>query len=156
MKNIRNKLNISKATFSETAISKVIVFKVIGQVAAIIFCLSLSNITIARDIEIGGILVNKTITWFGQDFFKHFAREWRNQYFQGDGVEVEEKPSARQGTLVIVRYKGNVVYRASIAGTRSQSRERGAQAVSYVLSRIQNIDIAASGYGQVDLSGDEF
>ncbi len=109
----------------------------------------------AKDVEIGGILVNKTITWFGQDFFNHFAREWRNQFFRGDGVVIEERPSARQGTLVIIRYKGSIVYQASIAGTRSNSRERGAQAVSFVLSRVQNIDLAASGYGERDLAADE-
>ncbi|MFL0799083.1 MAG: curli production assembly/transport protein CsgE [Agarilytica sp.] len=109
----------------------------------------------AKDVEIDGILVNKTITWFGQDFFNHFAREWRNQFYKGDGVVVEERPSARQGTLVIIKYKGSIVYQASIAGTRSNSRERGAQAVSYVLSQVQNINLAASGYGERDLAADE-
>ncbi len=114
-----------------------------------------SSHSFARDVEIDGILVNKTITWFGQDFFNHFAREWRNQFYKGDGVVVEERPSARQGTLVIIRYKGSIVYQASIAGTRSNSRERGAQAVSFVLSRVQNINLAASGYGERDLAADE-
>ncbi|MFL0803120.1 MAG: curli production assembly/transport protein CsgE [Agarilytica sp.] len=122
--------------------------------AFVTMCL-FSSYSYAKDVEIDGILVNKTITWFGQDFFNHFAQEWRNQFYKGEGVVVEERPSARQGTLVIIRYKGSIVYQASIAGTRSNSRERGAQAVSFVLSRVQNIDLAASGYGERDLAPDE-
>lgn len=111
---------------------------------------------VARDIEIEGVLVNKTITWFGQDFFYYFAREWRNQRFQGEGLVIEEKLSARRGTIVSIHYKGDVVYQASINATRSESRERGAKAVNHVLSRIQSIDLAAVGVGQVDLAGDGF
>ncbi len=111
---------------------------------------------VAKDIEIEGVLVNKTITWFGQDFFYYFAREWRNQNFQGEGLVIEEALSARRGTIVSIRYKGDVVYQSSINATRSESRERGAQAVDYVLSRIQSIDIASAGFGQVDLAGDGF
>lgn len=131
------------------------------QIVIVVLCLIVStqvNTVEAaeHDVEIDGILVNKTITWFGQDFFSHFAQAWRNQHFRGEGVAIEEKPSARQGTLIIIRYKGAIVYRVSIAGTRSNSRKRGARAVSYVLSRIQSIDIASAGFGQIDLSGDEF
>lgn len=126
-----------------------------SQVIFLIVGLGSVNYSNASDIEIGSILMNKTITWFGQDFFNHFAKEWRNQQFLGEQqLVIEEVPSARRGTQVIITYKGNIVYQTSIAGTRSNSRASGGNAVQVVLSRVQNIDLSAN-YHDLDLAGDE-
>jgi len=112
----------------------------------------------ANDIKIGGLLMNNTITWFGQDFFQYFAREWRNQGFRGNQkIFVEEIPSARRGTQIVIRYKGEVVYRTSVNGTRSASRTNGVYAVPAVLSRVRYLDRQASNNTLIaDLSGDGF
>jgi Curli assembly protein CsgE len=121
-------------------------------VLASIFCMS----TYASDIEINGLLTNRTITWFGQDFFSQFASEWRNGGFRGSqNLVVEEVPSARKGTQIVMRYNRDIVFQTSISGTRNQSRERGALAVSYVLARVQRIENSATLYIHKDLGNDE-
>ncbi len=110
----------------------------------------------ANDIQLGGMLLNKTITWFGQDFFNYFAREWRNQPFVvRQELVIEEIPSARRGTQVVIRYKDKIVFQSSIAATRNQSRANGSQAVSIVLSRVQSIDLSGNRVQFQDLSLDE-
>ena len=116
----------------------------------------LSMATNASDIDVSGLLTNRTITWFGQDFFSQFASEWRNSEIRGaDNLLIEEVPSARKGTQIVIRYNRAIILKTSISGTRNQSRERGAQAVSFVLSRVQRIDSSAKQYSYVDISHDE-
>ncbi len=111
---------------------------------------------LASDINIKGLLMDKTITWFGHDFFFYFAREWRNKPFSGrHTLVIEEKPSARNGTQVEIRYKGQLVFKTAISNMRSLTRELGAQAVSLVLQRLQDIEFQASNNQFADLRGEE-
>jgi curli production assembly/transport component CsgE len=136
------------------AITKI--FEGTYRVFFLLLCLSASNFAFSDDIKIGSLVVNKTITWFGQDFYHYFSSEWRNQRnIRNQRLVIEEVPSARKGTQIIIRYKETIVFQASIAGTRSSSREKGSEAVSIVLSRMQNIDISSGGYQQADLGKDE-
>lgn len=121
-----------------------------------LLCVCISDHSFSDDTQIGGLVVNETITWFGQDFYHYFSREWRNQQqIKNQTIVLEEIPSARQGTQIVIRYKGNIVYQTSIAGTRSSSRERGSNAVTTVLTRVLDIDFSSIGLQQADLSANE-
>ncbi|MFT7558263.1 MAG: curli production assembly/transport component CsgE [Flavobacteriales bacterium] len=122
----------------------------------LLISLSVSVKAHAQDMALGGLLVNKTITWFGQDFFAYFSREWRNQSISSrKNLLIEEEPSAKSGTAIRIYYENRLVYSTSITGTRSSSRKRGEQAVSQVIAQLQNVDISLASNEVGDLAGDE-
>jgi len=123
----------------------------------LIVAVFLSLNTYAGDIEVSGLLTNRTVTWFGQDFFAQFSSEWRNASIKGaQSLVIEEQPSARRGTQIIILYKREIIFQTSISGTRQQSRERGTQAAKYVLEKVRNIDRSANRQLYADLASDEF
>ena len=110
----------------------------------------------ADDQLLEGLLVNNTITWFGRDFFTEFARHWRNQSVRiSENIVIEELPSARRGTQVVIKFRDSIVFRTSVSGSRAGSRQVAAQSVPMVSARIRS-QLMNRQTASLDLASEEF
>jgi len=62
-----------------------------------------------------GLITRRTVTRFGDAFYRRFASEWQTFDTAGlDAVIIEERPTANQGSLITVRYAREVAFRGVV------------------------------------------
>ncbi len=105
--------------------------------------------------EIQGLVIDRTITVSGHDFYRAFAALWlvasRNG---GVNLIITEKPSARWGNLVTIRGQNQILYKASIRQGRQADKNTIKNAVSVVSRKILRLmltqnnsqDMATTGF----------
>ncbi len=112
---------------------------------------------LANDINIGPLVGNRTISWFGQSFYDDFVSVWQNQ--RGShrfDLVIEERPSVRKGTKVFIYHKGVVLYQASVSGTRKAKRGSISVVAQQVFSKAENMSLSGQSIKSSDLAGDEY
>lgn len=74
-----------------------------------------ASLTYADDIEINGLILDRTITLSGHDFYKKFSSLWlATNMSQSANLVVTEKPSARWGSLIMISSQQKMLYRTAI------------------------------------------
>src|SRR5690606_40284954 len=94
------------------------------------------------DDPLGGIVVNRTVTVLGNDFYQYFARAWREK--DGDNrysISVHERPSARWGSEIWVQYRQQRVFHMFLSPARQAAKEIRQQAAEIVYENVVNSDI---------------
>lgn len=108
------------------------------------------------DDPLGGIVVNRTVTVLGNDFYTHFARTWRekdgeNRY----SISVYERPSARFGSEIWVQYRQERVFHMFLSPARQAAGEIGERAAEIVFENVVNSDIQRMLVQSQDLGEEE-
>ena len=104
-----------------------------------------------------GVVVNDTVTFIGQEFYRNFVASWREQ----QGVErfsvlVRERPSARWGSLVSVEYEHREIFRAFLSpGRRDFVRQAGIDAANLVYQRVVDFEVQRLLFRDPDMARDE-
>lgn len=108
------------------------------------------------DVELRGIVVDRTVMLLGHDFYRYFSNIWISQAdTERYNLIVSERPSARWGSLIWIEYDHKVLYRSFIhpghvdlKKTAEQASQKVKQAL-LILERQQwlpDADMDTNGY----------
>ena len=95
-------------------------------------------------IEIGGLVIDRTFTRFGQVFYHHFSR-----------LREDEDPNARWGSLIWITHNRKVLFRTALSPVRSQGEAAAQQAWVQVNEILQQQKVAILFMDTFDLEHDE-
>lgn len=98
-----------------------------------------------RPLELSsGFIVDRTITHFGAEFFRHFSQAWRERGgTEGVDLTLVERPSARWGSIVYVEHNNRPEARVILyAGRSATIKPLAEQTAIYMADRIANQSLA--------------
>lgn len=103
-----------------------------------------------------GVVVRRTITRFGDEFYRIFARAWRRQELEAPRpILIEERPSAQDGSRIRVRYSGDVLFETTLRPHGPDPAQVAEQAAGRVAERVGRRVNAGPGSGHPDLAEEE-
>lgn len=110
---------------------------------------------VSAEVELRGLLLNQTRTFAGQAFYKAFVDGWLtldtdNTY----SLVITERPSARNGSQMIVKYADQVVYQQFIHFNANRAQKAGQLAPSYVYDKVVSADVEEM-FTNPDMAKDE-
>lgn len=103
-----------------------------------------------------GIIINRTITVLGKDFYHYFVTAWR----QLDGnntytITIFERPSARFGSEVWVEYRRTRMFHMFMSPARQAARETGEAAARAAYESITANEVQRALFKSPDLAEEE-
>ncbi|WP_028771530.1 curli production assembly/transport protein CsgE [Shewanella waksmanii] len=82
------------------------------------------------DIEISGLVIDRTLTRFGKDFSFYYSSYWRDLPFtQGFNVSLNETVFPQAGTRLTLEVNGQTLYVTHFGRRASPIKERAEQAI---------------------------
>lgn len=85
---------------------------------------------IQQGLEIGGLIINRTISRMGRDFFKTFSDQWETPSEAGNFMlEVSEQPAPSMGALVMVKVDNQIVFKARLQPRNDGLTQKARQAI---------------------------
>ncbi len=109
-----------------------------------------------RDEPLAGVVINRTVTVLGWDFYQNFAAIWRAKYADSRyTVSVHERPTAQFGSEIWVEYKEKRMFHAFLAPARSATKPVAAAAVDLVYKNIVDSNVQSLLFSDVDLAPEE-
>src|SRR5690606_7287356 len=103
-----------------------------------------------------GLVINRTVTVLGRDFYQYFSTAWR--YYEGGGdfsVTVYERPTAIRGSQIWVQYGQRRVFQAYLSPARSAVKEVARQAAEIAYENVVEIAVQRALFTSVDLAPEE-
>lgn len=80
--------------------------------------------------EISGVIIDRTVTRLGEDFYSFFSRDIYEQYPTLDeNIFVKERPTALSGSIITVFHFSTPIYRTALSPGRRQAEDKSADAV---------------------------
>lgn len=108
------------------------------------------------DDPLAGIVINRTVTVQGQDFYRYFSNRWRELTGASPfTLTVVERPSARWGSEIWVEYRRQRMYHAFLTPARSGTKKASDRAVDLVLENVNKSEIERVLTNNPDLAPDE-
>lgn len=103
-----------------------------------------------------GMVINRTVTVLGREFYRHFAAAWRElpeskQY----SVSVHERPSAIRGSQMWVQYGQRRVFQTYLSPARSAAKSASIAAAEVSYKNVLDIDVARLLFQDKDLGPEE-
>lgn len=106
---------------------------------------------------LAGIVINKTVTVQGHDFYRFFTTMWRAQGLDTHyTITIYERPSARWGSEVWVDYRRQQMFHTFLPPARSQTRAISEYAVNLVLENLMDSETERLLTHNPDLAPEEF
>ncbi len=105
----------------------------------------------ADEIDLGGLVIDHTISVLGRNFVYLFNQSWNPPATLGDyTIVIEEKPMPTLGTLIFIKINGNYVFKRFIKPRYDAIRQVAQEAAAVALSYVEN-------YRQIErqLDGDD-
>ena len=108
----------------------------------------------AEEVEIGGLLLDSTISRQGKEFYHHFSQLWQDlPNSDGINVQIKEQVIPRSGTKLTVNMNNKTVY-VTYMGRRQQPIKDRVEAAMFILIEAMaqsqfnqsNPDIANDGW----------
>ncbi|BCV33941.1 MULTISPECIES: curli production assembly/transport protein CsgE [Shewanella] len=94
----------------------------------------------ADDIEISGLVIDRTLTRFGKDFGFYYSGYWRDLPFtQGFNVTLYETVFPQAGTLLTLEVNGTRIYQTHFGRRASPIKERAEQAILLTIDYIASV-----------------
>ncbi len=96
------------------------------------------------DIEISGLVIDRTLTRFGKDFAFYYSGYWRDLTFtQGANVTLTETVFPQAGTKLTVEINGTLIYVTHFGRRASPIKERAEEAVLRTVDYLAHIQAEA-------------
>jgi|GEM_PF-6611518 len=109
---------------------------------------------LGNGLEIEGLVLDKTRTKLGRDFYDVFYSRWNPpEEIQGFNVTISEKPLPRMGTMVTVEINSRAVYRQRLTPRYAEIEQKAGQAVNVSLRYLYNYDQYQRQLSNEDLKG---
>ena len=107
-------------------------------------------------IEIGGLVIDRTFTRFGQVFYHHFSRLREDDDPNArENITRHERPTARWGSLIGINHNRKVLFRTALSPVRSQGEAAAQQAWAQVSEALRQQKVANLFMDTFDLEHDE-
>lgn len=108
------------------------------------------------DDPLAGIVVNRTVTVLGYDFYREFSSFWRQKDISNRyTISIHERPSARFGSEVWVEYRQKRVFHTFLPPARAQTERISSAAVEIVYQNIADSEVARIMFRSPDLAPEE-
>ena len=105
---------------------------------------------------LGGLVISRTISVLGWDFYSNFSQVWRNLYPNSRfTVTVYERPTAQFGSEIWIDYDDRHVFHTFLPPARSATKEISTQAASSVYKTITTLIVQRALYSDGDLAPKE-
>jgi len=89
------------------------------------------------DDPLGGVVVNRTVTVLGNDFYQDFTALWRQKDISNKfSISIYERPSARFGSEIWVQFRQKNMFHVFLPPARARTRQISAAAVELVYQNI--------------------
>ena len=106
----------------------------------LLFTLSTTAVAVEDDIEISGLVIDRTLTRFGKDFGFYYSGYWRDLTFtQGFNVTLYETVFPQAGTQLTLEVNGQTIYRTHFGRRANPIKERAEQAILLTIDYIAQI-----------------
>lgn len=103
-----------------------------------------------------GLMINRTMTVMGWDFYKSFSEVWQALYPDSqDTLTVIERPTAQYGSEIWINYLNQTVFHTFLSPTRSRALAESKNAVEVVHNNIAIIDAQRKFVQDADLAPEE-
>lgn len=121
----------------------------------LITMLLVAALPVSAEVELRGLLLNQTRTFAGQAFYRAFVDGWLaldsdNSY----SLVIVERPSARNGSQITVKYAEQVVYQQFIHFNANRAQRAGQNAPASVYNKVVAADVEEI-FSNPDLANDE-
>ncbi|MBP3143018.1 curli production assembly/transport protein CsgE [Aliivibrio fischeri] len=84
-------------------------------------------------IEIDGLIIDRTLTRLGRDFYFSFSMKMNARYEDIDvNLTIKERPTALSGSIIGVYHFDKVIYRSALSPGQRQADEKAEQALEAV------------------------
>ena len=94
------------------------------------------------DDPLGGIVVNRTVTVLGNDFYQYFSTYWREKDISSTfSISIHERPSARFGSEIWVQFRQKRMFHTFLPPARAATKEISAVAVDMVYRNIAESEV---------------
>ncbi|PLC49542.1 hypothetical protein CR159_13150 [Pollutimonas subterranea] len=108
------------------------------------------------DDPLGGIVVNRTVTVLGKDFYQYFSSRWRQKDISGQyTISIHERPSARFGSEIWVQFRQKRMFHAFLPPARAATKKISWSAVELVYQNINDSEIERIMVKTPDLGPEE-
>ncbi len=105
---------------------------------------------------LGGVVVNRTVTVLGKDFYRYFASYWREHKEASKyTISIYERPTARFGSEVWVLYRQQRMFHIFLPPARQATREISQIAVQHVIENISQRELERMTTRNPDLGPEE-
>lgn len=102
-----------------------------------------SSFTVADDIELGGLVLDRTISRFGKDFTFYYAGYWRDMpATNGVTVVIHEQVYPQAGTLLWVELNQERIYQTYFGRRHNDVKQMAEQAILQSINELANIQAA--------------
>jgi len=93
-----------------------------------------------KDIDISGLVIDRTLTRFGKDFGFYYSSYWRDLPFtQGFNVTLYETVFPQAGTLLTIDVNGVTIYKTHFGRRASPIKERAEQAILLTIDHLAQV-----------------
>lgn len=108
------------------------------------------------EVEISNLVLNKTITKLGDDFYEAFAKSWAPPAnLDLSYIKIGEAPSARWGSLLYITVNDKVLFRTNVSTRSRNVDEIARQAAQNILIQLIREEMYKHQQeGASDLAGD--
>lgn len=112
-----------------------------------------STTSFAEDIELGGIVLDRSISRFGKDFAFYYAGYWRDMpQTEGITVVIHERVYPQAGTFLWVEINQTRIYQTYFGRRHNDVKQMAEQAILLSVNELANIQAAKMFGEQPDLS----
>ncbi|HUH60078.1 MAG TPA: curli production assembly/transport protein CsgE [Candidimonas sp.] len=108
------------------------------------------------DDPLAGVVVNRTVTVLGKDFYQYFTAIWRQKDVNSQfSISIHERPSARFGSEIWVQFGQKRMFHTFLPPARSATKKISAMAVNMVYDNIKNSEVERLMVKSPDLGPEE-
>lgn len=106
--------------------------------------------------EVGGLIIDRTMTRFGEDFYSNFSQLLNDRYENLDeNLTVSERPTALSGSIISILHRNKLIYRTALSPGRREAQEKAEQALRAVNAHIIRWETERLFQDTFDLEYDE-
>ena len=115
-----------------------------------------AKVSVARADPLVGVVINRTVTVMGRDFYQFFAASWRDKELtERYSISIHERPSAIRGSELWVQFGQQRVFHAYLSPARSAVKEASAQAAEIAYQNVIELEAQRLLFQDKDLGPEE-
>ncbi|WP_312458237.1 curli production assembly/transport protein CsgE [Pseudescherichia sp.] len=108
----------------------------------------------AVEVEVPGLLTDRTVSSVGHDFYRAFSDKWESSYT--GNLSINERPSARWGSWITITVNQDVIFQTFLFPTKRDFDNNVNAAIAQTQEALDRRQIDQALLGTGDLARDEF